>query len=220
MPSSLHIKRPVSTIAESCSISSKRSFSSSVISPAVPAAIGTFHHDFSTIPIHAPLDEAPASGQNGNDNASGRLTLDELWKAAVATPIGRELLSRAPKQPKLKWGSTAKGFHGEWDGKVITLNKAEQNQLSDDEWKQVITLELGNAGNDTTFQAIFAQSELNPPSREDFIDTIEKVEFETRLSVIAAYNAGQFCNPGEEGCNAVFDTSVTDFNAYRKDREG
>lgn len=44
-----------------------------------------------------------------------------------------------------------------------------------------------------------------------------KVEFETRLAVMNAYKAGQFCDPSAEDCKPIFDVQVTDYEVYRVD---
>lgn len=192
------------------------------VSNGLPLSIGRtatsrFQHDFSTIPVHSPPSSALATNVSQDEP---RLTLEQLWSAVASSPTGQKLLSKVAKAPKVKWGATAGGFHGEWTGKNIILNESEKEILSDGEWKQVIAMELGNAANDAIFQTIFTEADANPPSRDDFIDSIEKVEFETRLAVVAAYKGGEFCEPSAKDCKPLFDISVTDFESYRKDPRG
>lgn len=195
----------------------RRSLSSPIVS-AVSAPNSRFKHDFSTIPVHSP--PRGGSSQVSQDDSEPRLSVEQLWAAVESAPIGKILLAQVPKKPKVKWGATTDGFHGEWNGKSIILNESERKTLSDNEWKQVIALELGNAANDATFQAIFKQADVDPPARDDFVDSIERVEFQTRLAIIAAYNAGEFCDPAVKGCKPLFDSAVTDFEVYRKDPRG
>lgn len=95
---------------------------------------------------------APALPQLRRQATNGsRLTPKELLAAVEKTPIGKEFVGKLSSVPKCRWGATKGGLHGEWTGKSIVLNEAERDILSDNQWKQVIAQELGNAVNDGVF---------------------------------------------------------------------
>ena len=153
-----------------------------------------------------------------------RMTLEELWDAVGATPIGKEFLdtireSRRP-EPAIRWGRPA--YRSEFDSEKnqIVLHqhflKDDGEELSDNEWKQAIAMELGNAVNDGKFRDMLNRQ--NPPGRDEFTAAVMKLEFETRLRVLKAYNDGEFCKPvGSPACIALYDQSVTTFANFLKE---
>jgi len=82
-----------------------------------------------------------------------RMTLKELWNAVEATPIGKQFLDQFKDpmrpQPSIRWGKV--DYRSQYDSEKneIVLHqhfkKDDGNELSDNEWKQAIATELGNA---------------------------------------------------------------------------
>jgi hypothetical protein len=153
-----------------------------------------------------------------------KMTLAELWNAVAVTSVGKKYLGElavAKKQPPtLSWGAAP--MRGLWDAgtNTITLNNVDYS-LTDNEWKQVIAIEIGNAAQQAKFDEIRSDAKNNPPSREEFIAAIESIEFDKRLEVIKSYEAGEFCAPTKTPeCPSIFDTSVKDFEEYITDPRG
>jgi hypothetical protein len=141
--------------------------------------------------------------------------LAELFAAVRTTAVGAGFLKIAGDEPELVWGNI-ENHHGNFDGEhTITLNKRERNKLSDCEWKQVLTMELGNFANREALKLVHDDAEAGDLSKEDFVDAIEQIEYKSRDAVIDAYLQGQFSLPGE-ACALVFPAGKLTFAEYSK----
>jgi hypothetical protein len=147
--------------------------------------------------------------------------LQDLWGAVKKTSIGQNLLSLTKgKEPKLMWGGT--GDHrANFDGiKTITLNEEKKDELSDNQWKQVIAMELGNFAHKKQLDDIDERAWKGELSREEYVSAIVKVEFETRGLVNKAYSSGEFCDPKMDDCLPAFVLESISFEDYLKDSRG
>lgn len=142
--------------------------------------------------------------------------LAKLFAAVTLTKVGKKFLKIAGHQePKLVWGNTGK-FHGHFDGDTtITLNELERNELSDCEWKQVIAMELGNFANREPLNLVYDDGEKGSLSKEEFVDAIEKIEFNSRNAVVDAHSKGEFSSPGEV-CLLIFPGGKLKFKEWIK----
>lgn len=153
------------------------------------------------------------------DKKTERMTLTELWDSVKNTSIGSKFINQLKKPPKLSWGNCSFRAEINYDSNTITLNKKMQNDISDNEWKQIIVMELGNATQHEALDEVYKNAKIY--NRENFIKAVEKIEFDTRVQVINAYVSGEFCNPiNTPQCKSVFDTSVTLFEDYISDKRG
>jgi Domain of unknown function (DUF4157) len=144
-----------------------------------------------------------------------RMTLEELWIAAIATTAGAKFLSLTKNPPALDWGSSNTRGHWAPDSNKIILNKKYKKIISDNEWKQVIVMELGNASNATLFVEIRTKASGGNVSRDDFMKAMEKGEFDARGEVIKSYLAGEFCSPADpDGCISIFPGGAMAFDVY------
>jgi len=155
-----------------------------------------------------------------------RMTLKELRDAAMETSIGKEFLEElhqaGREEPRIRWGKTEYRSTYDTASNQIILHqhfmKDDGNEPTDNEWKQAIVSELGNAVNDAKFQKMLSEAMRNPPSRDDFTAEVERREFETRLRIVKAYNDGEFCKPtGTPDCVSIFDLQVRTFTNYLQD---
>lgn len=158
------------------------------------------------------------SRQQGSEGDNQRL--DELWAAVKTTTIGKQFLALVKnKEPKLRWGNTGNA-RGHFDGnKTITLNKSMKDKLSDNEWKQVIAMELGNFAHKAQFDDIDARASDGKLSKDQYVSEMVKVEFDTRNLVNEAYKSGEFCALSPD-CPPIFDLEPISFDKYIKDERG
>lgn len=152
---------------------------------------------------------------DGNDQR-----LEELWAGVKMTAIGKKFLALAKnKEPKLRWGHTG-GYRGNFDrDKTITLNRDMKDALSDNEWKQVIAMELGNFAHKAQSDDIDTRASDGNLSKDQYVSEMEKVEFETRNLVIEAYKGGEFCALSPD-CPSIFELEPMSFDEYMKDERG
>lgn len=152
------------------------------------------------------------------------LSLEQLWAAVIATTAGKKFLemiaNAKAKEPSLKWGACE--FRGAFvpETNTIILNKSLKATLNDNEWKQVLAMELGNAANAAGIVNVRTRAVNGELSRDEFIRAIESIEFDSRLLVINAYEAGEFCTVGADDCPAIFDVTVKSFEKYIIDPRG
>jgi hypothetical protein len=116
--------------------------------------------------------------------------LQRLAAEAKKTSVGQKFLKIGGGDPKVVWGTW--DYDAYYENGTITLSEAKKNVLSDCEWKQVIAMELGNFAHEAQFTPIFDDCEKGNLSEDDYVSAIEKLEFESRNEVIAAYDAGEF----------------------------
>lgn len=144
-----------------------------------------------------------------------RKTPKQLLADVRKTPLGAQLIKRIRSAgggvPAIGWGSAP--HRAAFDGEQIVLNETLAESLSDRQWMQIIAMELGNAANEARIQEVRDHAEEDPPSREEYIEAIERIEFESRAEVLKAVTEGQF---GAAKGDDAFDATVTDFETYMK----
>jgi hypothetical protein len=159
----------------------------------------------------------PSSSEQSPKGDKARLK--RLFAAVKATAVGQKFIGNAGGEPKVVWGD-AFGRHGNFDGNnTITLNEAEENQLNDCQWQQVLAMELGNFANAVLLNSVYDEGEKGNLSKDDFVRSIEKIEYDSRTLVIEAYESGQFGAPGPD-CPPIFTGGQISFEDYIKDPRG
>lgn len=155
--------------------------------------------------LRAPTTAAPESAAPGDKER-----LKQLFAAVKATPIGKKLLTAAHVTPSLEWGDTGKRrAHTDVDAEIITLSESQKDAFSDCEWQQIIAMELGNFVNRARFEPILGAAEKGDVARDELVDKILGIEFESRDLVIGAYESGEFGKPGPDYPAAFPDGKMT-----------
>jgi Domain of unknown function (DUF4157) len=173
---------------------------------------GGYAHTTSAPGLTAVILREPLMSRPEQSN-SDKERLKKLFAAVEATSVGKTFLGSG--RPRLRWGDTGQ-FHAQFDGnRTITLNEMEQT-MSDCQWEQVIAMELGNFANQDKLNLIQDAALDGELSKEDYVEKIERTEFDSRAKVIDAYDAGEFGQPGAE-CPSMFaKVSFKDYMANPK----
>lgn len=161
----------------------------------------------------------PLASAAGQPPKGDKARLKRLFAAVKASSVGKKFIGDAGGEPNVVWGD-AGGRHGNFDGSnTITLNEAEESQLNDCQWQQVIAMELGNFANAALLNSVYDEGEKGNLSKDDFVRAIEKIEYDSRALVIEAYESGEFGVPGSD-CPPIFTGGQIPFEDYIKDPRG
>ena len=165
------------------------------------------------------------------------VTPGQLLETAMQTGLGKKyvemILASGKELPIAEWGKGKFRAYYDAGGNKIVLNEGYAqdesgkcatgtNCLKEAEWHQVVTLELGNAAHTAIYAQIRADAKAGRLGKKSkaFVNAMEKVEFDIRMEVIHAYEAGEFCALTDTNCISAFQQSVRDFETYIESQDG
>lgn len=113
-------------------------------------------------------------------------------------------------------------------GDPIGIELNEKNIKGDEKFKQfdvpefaqVFLLEMGNVKNAPEINEIYNKIDKEKIKKQDFIERIEKLEFNVRSAIIDAYEKGQFNSDAYSKKECIFDINMINFQDYLKDPRG